>query len=146
MEYDTEEEFCDSVENKATVATVSVIHLCKQICGDTLQIEVLSRVDVVHARSKISGYTLLSLLNVACEDVVDWNVYRNGAVLTLAVVNDGIYNSSVRCDKRIEGLCATRSRDTDFVDDIQYAGARLRFVRIGDYCSSKNLKEDIADS
>ena len=88
---------------------VSVIHLCKQICGDTLQIEVMSRVDVVHARSKISGYTLLSLLNVACEDVVDWNVYRNGAVLTLAVVNDGIYNSSVRCDKRIAGLCHAQS-------------------------------------
>jgi len=42
--------------------------------------------------------------------------------------------------------CAMHSRDTDFVDDIQYAGARLMFVRIGDYCSSKNLKEDIADS
>ena len=82
----------------------------------------------MYACTKMCGHTLRSLLNVACKDAVDSNVYTNGAVLALVVVNDSVYKSSARCDERVEGLCAVYSRYTDFNDDIRHAGARLWFV------------------
>jgi len=94
----TEDELGDAVENEAIAATVPVISLCREVGGNTLQVKLLSLVDVVYARSKISRHTLLSFFDLTRKDCINPSVYANKAVLALIVANDGLHNSGVRRD------------------------------------------------
>ena len=121
----TDDELGNAVENEATVASVPVISLCREVGGNTLQVELLSRVDVVYTSSERSRHTLLSFFDLTRKDGVDPSVYANGAVLALIVADDGLHNSGVRRDKSVEGLRAAFGRHIDLVNYIRHAGTPL---------------------
>ena len=90
-----------------------------------MQVDLLSRVNILHRRREISWYSLYDAFDFARKDGVSTDVYAYGAILASVVFNECVYEFRIRRDKAIKRLSTARSRYVHFVHDIADTGTRM---------------------